>query len=265
MTDNPHILPKDLSERSVRRSRQGITLLQLIVVLVIVVVAVAIFALKWPAMRQEWEAARRSHCKNNLRQIGLALHQYHDQYGTFPPAYTIDADGKPLHSWRTLILPFIDELPLYDKIDLSKPWDHPANADAFSSLVPIYACPSATVPENYTIYLAVVSPNSFFRPTEPRTLSDSTGHSNSIAVMEVSVKDSVHWMAPEDTDEQFVLGFGIDIDFVSPHTGGIQVLLVDGNVRFLSENSTVDDRRDWIFMEEQQNQTAEEETAEASP
>src|SRR5260370_743998 len=54
------------------------------------------------------EPARRSQCKNNLKQIGLALHNYHDVYGSFPPAYFVDASGKPMHSWRVLILPFLD-------------------------------------------------------------------------------------------------------------------------------------------------------------
>jgi prepilin-type processing-associated H-X9-DG protein len=245
-------------ESSFEKKRRGFTLLELFLVIIAILILVALFL---PNVRIPGPAARSSACKNNLKQIGLALHNYQDTYGTFPPTYTVDADGNPLHSWRTLILPFIEEQQLYDKIDLSKPWDDPANAEAFASFVPVYACPSAAVPENHTIYLAVVSPNSFFRPTEPRTFSESSGQSNSIAVMEVSIKDSVHWMAPQDTDEQFVLGFGIDIDYESPHTGGIQVLLVDGSVRFLSENSTADDRRDLIFVEAKKNQTAEEETA----
>src|SRR5687767_15769954 len=73
------------------------------------------------------EAARRMQCGNHLKQIAIALHNYHDVYHCLPPAYTVDAAGKPLHSWRTLILPFSEQKALYDQIDLTKPWDDPAN------------------------------------------------------------------------------------------------------------------------------------------
>lgn len=66
-----------------------------------------------PAHVHSHEARRRLQCKYNLKQIGLALHYYHDKYEEFPPAYTVDEHGKPLHSWRTLILPFMDQEPLY--------------------------------------------------------------------------------------------------------------------------------------------------------
>ena len=55
------------------------------------------------------EAVRCQMCRNKMQQIGIALQKYHDQHGSFPPAYTVDADGNPLHSWRTLILPYFGE------------------------------------------------------------------------------------------------------------------------------------------------------------
>src|SRR4029453_12945484 len=70
-------------------------------------------ALLLPAVQQAREAARRTQCKNNLKQIGLALHNYADVYGSFPPAYIADETDKPMHSWRVLILPFLDQDQLY--------------------------------------------------------------------------------------------------------------------------------------------------------
>ena len=78
-----------------------------------------------PAVQAAREAARRMSCSNNIKQIGLAMQNYHTAYGTLPPAYTVDAQGRPLHSWRTLILPFIEQQALYGEIDLSKPWNDP--------------------------------------------------------------------------------------------------------------------------------------------
>lgn len=98
--------------------RRGLTLIEVLVVLAILA---CLAALTMPAIRQSREPTRRSHCKNNLKQIGLALHNYLDAYGSFPPPFTLDANGNRLHSWRTLILPFIDQAPLYNQIDLTKP------------------------------------------------------------------------------------------------------------------------------------------------
>lgn len=230
------------------KKRRGFTLLEVIVVFVILVVGIALLL---PATRNAGPAARRSSCKNNLKQIGLALHKYHDQYRTFPPAFTVDADGKPLHSWRTLILPFVEQQSLYDSIDLSKPWDDPANAEAYSTFVRVYDCPSSPHPENHTTYLAVVSPNSFFRPTEPRKLSDSTGHNTTIAVIEVPVRDAVHWMSPHDADEQMVLGFGPDSEL--PHEDGTHALYVDGSVQWVSSELSLNERRAMIQVKEKNN------------
>lgn len=73
------------------------------------------------------EAARRAQCSNNLKQIAFSLHSYHDRYGCFPPAYIADEEGKPMHSWRVLILPFIEEQALYDRYAFTEPWDGPSN------------------------------------------------------------------------------------------------------------------------------------------
>ena len=122
------MISRRTSPRRVPLSRRSaFTLIELLVVLLVLAVAVVLF---FPPQRMAREAARRTQCKNNLKQIGLALHNYHDEYGAFPPAYTVDADGKPLHSWRTLLLPYLDQRPLYATIDLTKAWDDPANAEA---------------------------------------------------------------------------------------------------------------------------------------
>lgn len=181
------------------------------------------------------ELARRTQCKNNLKQIGLALYNYHDTYGAFPPACTVDAEGRPLHSWRTLILPYLDQKPLYDSIDLSKPWDDPANAEAREKLVPNYLCPSnAPSPRNHTNYLAVVAPGSCFGATKSCTLKDIVdGTENTLAVIEVPSDCSVPWMSPKDADEALILSLGPEAK-VPAHVGGVHALLCDGTVRFLS-------------------------------
>src|SRR5271168_5107175 len=61
-----------------------------------------------PPSRDHGHAYRRTECKNHLKQLALAMHNYHDQYGSFPPAYIADKNGRPMHSWRVLLLPFLE-------------------------------------------------------------------------------------------------------------------------------------------------------------
>ena len=73
------------------------------------------------------ESGRRAQCRNNLKQIVLALQSYHQANGCFPPAYIADKNGKPMHSWRVLILPYLDRNALYKAYNFSEPWDGPNN------------------------------------------------------------------------------------------------------------------------------------------
>ncbi|MFO1007883.1 MAG: DUF1559 domain-containing protein [Planctomycetaceae bacterium] len=177
---------------------------------------------------------RRFQCKNNLKQIGLALHNYHDKYKEFPPAYTVNEHGKPLHSWRTLILPFVEQQSLYQRIDLSKPWNDPANAEAFKTVVPVYMCPSLKSEPGMTTYLAVIGDNTGLRPAKSLKLEDVTdGTSNTLAVVDVTAKHAVNWMSPHDADLALLLELSQEKDDLQ-HAGGYNGLLFDGSVRLLS-------------------------------
>src|SRR6056297_1698819 len=131
-------VPQGRSPKRKCHHKHGFTLLEAIIVIIILAILVALLL---PGVRTTRGTARRSACKNNLKQIGLALHNYHDTYGSLPPAYTVDEQGRKLHSWRTLILPFLEEQALYEQIDLSQPWDSPANAAAFETIPIVYRCP----------------------------------------------------------------------------------------------------------------------------
>jgi len=131
----------------------GVGLTEVLLTLATLAIILGIlFAFFLPAERAPRTVARRSQCKNNLKQIGLALHIYHETHGAFPPACTVDANGKPLHSWRTVILPFLGQKDLYESIDLTKPWNDPANAEAFATQVHAFSCPSAKLDTGFTTY-----------------------------------------------------------------------------------------------------------------
>ena len=232
MTDNPYASPEPVSDTPVLRNRPRVTFLRVFLGLAIVFILVALLL---PATRRGGDAARRTQCKNNLKQIALALHNYESKYHALPPAYTVDAAGKPLHSWRTLILPWVEQLDLYNMIDLSKPWDDPANAEALKTVPYVYRCPSVALPPGFTSYLGIVGSNACFHPTAPRAFSEMTdGTTDTLMVFEVAQEQAVHWMAPQDASEEMVLNFGKDGKL--NHTGGTEAALADGRVLFLSEN-----------------------------
>lgn len=238
MADNPDAFPSSANTPIEQTLKPRFSIVKLLLVLAI---GAVLLAMLLPNVRRAGPATRRVVCKNNFRQIAVALFNYESDYGAFPPACTVNIDGKPLHSWRTLILPYLDERILYSKIDLSKPWDDPANEEAYKAIPSVYRCPSTESPRAHTTYLAIVTPNSCLRPAEPRQLSEITdGPSNTWIVIEAPPANAVPWMAPTDADEHFMSSFGAKTKFA--HAGGMHVLLADGSVRFVSASLPVADR-----------------------
>lgn len=118
------------------RNRTGFTLIELLVVIAIIAVLVALLL---PAVQQAREAARRSSCKNNLKQFGLAMHNYLEVHTRLP--LCLNATSKPI-SVHTYLLPYLDQSPLYQLVDFNTSWNSPANADARATGVSTFLCPS---------------------------------------------------------------------------------------------------------------------------
>jgi Protein of unknown function (DUF1559) len=185
---------------------------------------------------------------SKLRQIALALDRYAKEHGALPPVYTTDANGKPLHSWRTLILPYLDEKQLYESIDLSKPWDDPVNAKALSTHLSIFQCPSAPSEDNRTTFLAVVTPNSCLRPNESRKIAEITdGVEETVAVVEFDKEHAVPWMSPMDADESLILRM-LGPKSKTPHPGGFNAAFVSGDIKSISTETSADDLRAMISI-----------------
>ena len=88
-----------------------------------------------PLVTSSWEASTRSRSQNNLKQIGLAAHNYHDLWQSFPAGGDLSQTGVPMHSWATRLLPYLDEAPLHQQIDLTLPWSDARNAEQFQTIV----------------------------------------------------------------------------------------------------------------------------------
>ncbi len=126
--------------------RRGFTLIELLVVIAIIAILIALLL---PAVQQAREAARRASCKNNLAQIGLALHNYYDQWETLPPG-TVNPTGpirweeQGYHfSWTVALLPMLDQQPLFKHYDLSQGVYAPENAPVRQTQISVYGCPSS--------------------------------------------------------------------------------------------------------------------------
>ncbi|MEW4488583.1 DUF1559 domain-containing protein [Thalassoglobus sp. JC818] len=131
----------------IRTRRRGFTAIELLVVIAIIAILIALLL---PAVQQARETARRTQCKHNMMQLGLALHNYHQTHDTLPPG-SVNwegpiRDGQPgyLFSWVAQILPYLEERLTYDKLDFSRTVDDPANLDAISRVMTILTCPSST-------------------------------------------------------------------------------------------------------------------------
>lgn len=174
----------------------------------VMIALIAIMVLFQPPT--DHEPSPRNRCLSNIKQILLALQNYHDANGELPPAYSVDAEGHRLHSWRALILPYMEGDHVHELIDYTRPWDAPENERARNIPRHFYLCPSSTQEdERLTTYLAVVGPEFLFNESSPRSFADVTdGAANTIAIIEVSSDKAVHWMSPKDADESFVFENG---------------------------------------------------------
>lgn len=150
-------MPAHRFNKSIKTSRDGFTLIELLVVIAIIAILVALLL---PAVQQAREAARRSSCKNNLKQIGLALHNYHDTFRVFPPGW-IGANAAGPHTgldsadltgfnngfgWGAMILPQLEAGNIYDSFDFTLPLTDPANSSAIAHSISTFQCPSDPKP-----------------------------------------------------------------------------------------------------------------------
>ena len=210
-----------------------------------------LLALLLPAISKVREAADRMQDANNLKQIGLALHNYDMDLTRLPPPAITSPDGKPLLSWRVAILPYIEQEALYKQFRLDEPWDSPHNIQLLDKMPKTYESPHRP-PEQpgYTYYQAFVGENTGFDPKEKMTilrLASEDGTGNTILIAEAA--RGVPWTKPEDLPFDPRPGSPLPA-LGGPQSQGFNVLFGDGSVRYFMK--TIDpetlrlliDRRD---------------------
>ena len=193
-------------------------------------------ALLLPAVQKAREAARRSQSMNNLKQIGLAFHNYHNVANAFPPAASVDKKDKKLLSWRVHILPYVDQAALYKQFHLDEPWDSEHNKQFIERIPPVYVQPNYAdlAKSGKTVYLVPTGKGTAFDGNEGLQISEfRDGTSNTVLAVEAHRDAAVIWTKPDD----------LEVDFKNPLknlkgslAGGFHVLMCDGTVRFISDN-----------------------------
>ncbi len=213
-----------------------------------VVLGAAVVALMQPAIQTVRSAVAKSACQSNLEQIGRALQAYHAEYDYYPPAYVVGSDGKPWHSWRVLLLPYLGDeaLSVYQQYNFSQPWDSPENLRLANYMPSVYACPEH--PDAHanqeTTYLALVGPRTVFPPgsvVSATQIADLPGET--IAIVETS-QSGVSWLKPQDLDVAkmaFEINSREDTDPGSHHQeSGAHVLTISGEVYWLPSDFSPD-------------------------
>lgn len=207
----------------------------------VLVLLVAVMA--WPvfqAVRVARQKAHLSASRVKLKQIGVALHRYHDTYECFPPAYVLGPEGKPWHSWRVLLLPFLDERELYDRYRFDEPWDGPHNRDLQARRPDVYASGlQQSSLKTVTTYLGVVSRRTMWPAHYCVKIGDVTdGPSNTIMLLENADSDVV-WSEPREMREKDAIGLlrpDASDQMVKPQALPIPAVFADGTVRVISRD-----------------------------
>lgn len=206
--------------------------------------------------------SERYGCSENLRQIHRALLAYHAKHQCFPPAFVRGPDGKPWHSWRVLILPYLDQKKLYEQYSFDEPWDGPNNRKLLARRPNVFKCDHANsaISSTGTSYLAIVGSDAAWLGDTPTSLDNLYTSERAGIVLLVEAKDSgIAWLAPDDLtlEEASAIPSGLSgrrpsSDHVGrADTGGAHVLLADGRVEFirhLVESSKNIDAKTWHAM-----------------
>ncbi|MGL6197248.1 MAG: DUF1559 domain-containing protein [Thermoguttaceae bacterium] len=224
-----------------------------------------ILALLMPAISSPRGAEKSMRCRSNIKQILIALHHYKDTYGKFPPAYTVDTTGKPIHSWRVLILPYLNEQSLYDEIKLDEPWDSEYNKQFHDREVSVFTCPECNVTNELLIgttsmlNLERQDTNQFrldfskqkyqcgysfivgtkIESNNNETCSSEVSHwPNPVILVERSLP--INWMDPTQEILYSKAKNGVNRDIYgvgSGHKGGCNIGLADGSVLFMKNTN----------------------------
>ncbi|MCE5267015.1 MAG: DUF1559 domain-containing protein [Planctomycetaceae bacterium] len=232
-----------LGEEEPQRSGSDSRFTAVVAATLTVSVLATIVGLVPPALQVAREASRRSQCISNLQRIGAAMLQYESAHGCFPPAFIADKNGKPMHSWRVLILPYLGCQDLYSRYRFDEPWNGPHNATLARQMPSVYYCPSQSAPPGEkTSYAMLVGPHGISDGPTAHGISDSNGEPARTMIVAECGGANLNWTEPRDIDAGTMTALSSASGETQPsadvtnswHRGVANVLFCDGHVSTIS-------------------------------
>jgi hypothetical protein len=199
----------------------------------LVTVAVLGYALCGPLMLSGWVAGRKAEhgleCARRLNLLAAGLRRYAETYQQLPPSVVTDAAGRPLHSWRVLLLPFVGEEPLYAEFGLDEPWNAPANRRLREQRPDVFACDELAWDDAAsTQFVAVVDERSYFPPGKSVLPGEMHGvGAQGLVLLEVGPDRRIPWTSPQDVSVEELASL---VDGASSHGERLQAVAADGTV-----------------------------------
>ena len=209
-------------------------------------------ALLLPAVSSARDSARRVQCSNNLHQINIALMQYETEHGAFPPAYSVDKNGKPLLSWRVLLLPYLDQDGLYQQFHLDEPWNSPHNRPLAAQMPAIFRCPSEpNLTGEQTSYVLITGRGTAYEANQPMRMDRLERGASETLFMAESAESGICWTEPRDVDIEN-LRFGLNAPpgqgLRSGHARAVVVGYADGRVVSLPKDTPPGELRRQVLV-----------------
>ena len=224
---------------------------KLVEFLVVMAIGSILAALLLPPIQSAMSGGKSERCRNNLRTIGLTLLEYHEVYGSFPPAVVNDPAGNPMHGWQVLLQPLFGGWDLYERYDLTQPWDGPNNQPLASINGQYMACDSMMGGPGATRYFFVTGQGRWADNQPPRLEDMKDGAEQTILVVE-SHTVAAAWSQPRPLTVDELLAQARSGQLAvhhyrprhewAPWRDGLHVLMADGNVRVLRPDL---DERTW--------------------
>ncbi|MFO0912803.1 MAG: DUF1559 domain-containing protein [Pirellulales bacterium] len=237
--------PAQQRQRIIHRENVGLIVTVATAVISILLVAGLAAFRYWPQYFGVTTAEGRSQaCRDQLREIGVALLAYEADHGRLPPAVVYDNNGKPLYSWRVLLLPYLgpDARGIYAQYRLEEPWDSPTNSLAGNKTPSVYRCPAdSSIVMAETSYLLVTGPGTLYdgKVIPSTQLANAGDGADQIVLVVESHGSGVGWAEPKDIDI-VQLARGVNSSALrtvrSAHGQTAHALTVDGHVLVLPDS-----------------------------